>query len=90
MPPRPVPFAYEHRQGPGFHRTAERSSVPVSRPLTGFPPWGDTGWETVAASGAIAGMTELPLEQGEFSHMAAYQIASTHSGWSMNGLRLCW
>jgi hypothetical protein len=29
MPPRPPPSAYEHRQDPGFHRTAERSLVPV-------------------------------------------------------------
>ena len=24
------------------------------------------------------------------SRVPAYQISSTHSGWSMNGFRLCW
>jgi hypothetical protein len=48
MPSRLAPSAYEHRQDSGFHRTAERSPVPVSRPLTDFLPWVDTRWEMVA------------------------------------------
>ncbi len=32
-----------------------------------------------------------PYLYGEFKPSSVdYQIASTHSGWSMNGLRLCW
>ena len=54
-----------------------------------MPELGFIGHPVRVVTGCAKGPNK-PLAQGSVACRIAYQIASTHSGWSMNGLRLCW